>query len=68
LASRTTLLEPGSSSQIKQSKIDQGEREGLTTEEREELRRLRKENKILRQEREILKKATVFFAREDGSR
>lgn len=53
---------------LKQSQIDAGQREGLTTEEREELRKLRKENKVLRQEREILKKATVFFAREDGSR
>lgn len=53
---------------VKQSEIDQGEREGLTTEEREELRKLRKEVRVLRQEREILKKATVFFAREDGSR
>ena len=54
---------------VKHSEIDQGEREGLTTQEREELRRLRKENKVLRQEREILRKATVFFAREeDGSR
>jgi transposase len=53
---------------VKQSEIDQGERERLTTQEREELGRLRKENKVLRQEREILRKATVFFAREDGSR
>ena len=53
---------------INQAQIDRGEREGLTTEECEELRRLRKENRILRQEREILKKAAAFFAKEDGTR
>ena len=44
---------------VKQAEIGQGEREGLTTEEREELSKLRREVKVLRQQREILKKATV---------
>lgn len=49
---------------IKQAAIDAGDREGLTTSEREELARLRKEVRVLRQERDILKRATIFFARE----
>jgi transposase len=53
---------------VKQTQIDQGEREGLTTEEREELKRLRRENRVLKQERDFLKKAAAFFAREDGTR
>ena len=53
---------------VRQHKVDGGEREGLTTDEREELSKLRRENKVLRQEREFLKKAAVFFAREEGTR
>ena len=55
---------------IKQAAIDEGDGpEGaLTTEEKEELRRLRRENKVLRMERDFLKKAAVFFAKDDDQR
>lgn len=50
---------------IKQTEIDAGERDdGPTTDEKEELKRLRRENRQLKQEREILKKAAAWFAQE----
>jgi len=51
---------------VKQAEIDAGEGEGLTTAEQEELRRLRRENRILREEREILRKAAACVSRMGG--
>lgn len=53
----------------RQDEIDRRERDdGLTSEEREELRRLRRENARLRQERDLLKRAAAFFAKETETR
>ena len=67
VATHLSLSETALYRWVKQAKVDTGElRNGsLTTEEQHELRRLRRENKVLRMERDFLKKATAFFAREN---
>ena len=53
---------------IKQAEIDAGRRDGLTTDEKAELARLRREVAVLKEGREILKKAAACFARESTTR
>jgi transposase len=52
----------------RQARVDRGRLEGLTGEQLDELRRLRRENRTLQMEREVLKKAAAFFARESEGR
>lgn len=53
----------------RQDQVDRRERDdGLTTDERGELAKLRRENQRLRQERDLLKRAAAFFAAENGTR
>jgi transposase len=52
---------------IRRAQVDEGERPGLTTDERQRMKELEKENKELRRANEILKDASIFFATElDG--
>ena len=51
---------------MNQAQIDAGDEEGLTNQEKVVLRRLRREVKVLREKREILKNAAAFFAQEEN--
>jgi transposase-like protein len=53
---------------VRQDAIDRGEREGLTSEERERLRQLEAENARLRMERELLKRTVAFWVSETSTR
>ncbi len=52
----------------RQAEIDEGRRDGVSSEQQEELRRLRRENRTLTLDLEVLRKAAVFFAKESEGR
>ncbi len=64
VAGHLDLTESAVRNWVRQFDVDAGVREGVSTGEIEELRQLRSENRQLRMERDILKKATAFFAKE----
>ena len=66
IARELDLTENSLRNWVRQADIDEGKgpASALTTEEKAEIRRLRKENRILRMERDFLKKAATFFAKE----
>lgn len=64
VARRMDLTETAVRDWVRQADADAGRNNELTTAERQEMAALRKENRILREERDILKRATAFFARE----
>lgn len=58
------LTETAVRSWVRQAEVDSGRRDGLTSDERRELEQLRRENRQLREDVGILKRATAFFASE----
>jgi len=52
------------SKKVRRAEVDEGRRQGLSSAEREEIKKLRKENAELRRSNEILRSASLFFARE----
>lgn len=60
------LVEQTLGNWVRQARIDRGERAGLTTDERAELTRLRRENARLTMERDLLKRATAFWVQESA--
>ena len=65
IAKDLNIAESGLRRWMKQADIDDGKSEGLTTDERDELVRLRREKRTLEMEVEILKRASAYFAREN---
>ena len=59
------ISESGLRRWMAQADVDEGKREGVTTAEKEELTRLRRENRVLRMERDLLSRAAAFFAQEN---
>jgi transposase len=64
VAKELGVVEQTSGNWVRQERIDRGEREGLSTEEREELGRLKREVKRLTMERDLLKRSVAFWVKE----
>lgn len=65
IAKELGIAESGLRRWMKQADIDEGKKDGLTSDERAELVRLRREKRVLEMEVEILKRASAYFAREN---